>query len=184
MDCWWGVGPPNHLKHVTVWTTNLSRESSHWSFTRIFTWIFHTNFHEIFLNTNFTNITNIFKHTDIIFLKHTDLTDLTDFWAFGSLCDYWLVVWLLTRYDFNDKSKKLSVSHAKHRQSEIRVLKNYSWNSWNSCSKKHLVCLKNIREIREIRVQKKSREKFAWKIRVKNPCEDSRESFVVSPGIS
>ena len=168
----------------------------HESFARIFTWIFHTNLHmdlsresshgsftriftRFFLNTNFTNITNIFKHTDIIFLKHTDLTDLTDFWAFGSLCDYWLVVWLLTRYDFNDKSKKLSVSHAKHRQSEIRVLKNYSWNSWNSCSKKHLVCLKNIREIREIRVQKKSREKFAWKIRVK----DSRESFVVSPGI-
>ena len=44
---------------------------SHEFFTRIF--------HEIFLNTNFTNITNIFKHTDIIFLKHTDLTDLTDF---------------------------------------------------------------------------------------------------------
>ena len=46
---------------------DLSREF----FTRIF--------YEIFLNTNFTNITNIFKHTDIIFLKHTDLTDLTDF---------------------------------------------------------------------------------------------------------
>ena len=146
MDCWWGVGPPNHLKHVTVWTTNLSHESSHGSFTRIF----HANlsrefftriFYEIFLNTNFTNITNIFKHTDIIFLKHTDLTDLTDFWAFGSLCDYWLVVWLLTRYDFNDKSKKLSVSHAKHRQireiCEIRVLKNYSWNSLSMLKSKY-----------------------------------------------
>ena len=33
-------------------------------------------FTRFFLNTNFTNNTNIFKHTDIIFLKHTDLTDL------------------------------------------------------------------------------------------------------------
>ena len=50
-----------------------------------FTWIFHANLHmdlsrefftRFFLNTNFTNLTNIFKHTDIIFLKHTDLTDL------------------------------------------------------------------------------------------------------------
>ena len=35
----------------------------------------------------------------------------------------------MTRYDFNDKSKKLSVSHAKHWQireiREIRVLKKY-----------------------------------------------------------
>ena len=38
----------------------------------------HEFFTRFFLNTNFTNITNIFKHTDIIFLKHTDLTDLTD----------------------------------------------------------------------------------------------------------
>ena len=45
---------------------------------------------------------------------------------------------------------------------------------------KNLVCLRIIRLIREIRVQKK----FAWKIRVKDPCEDSRERFVVSPGIS
>ena len=51
-------------------------------------------FTRFFLNTNFTNITNIFKHTDIIFLKHTDLTDLTDFEPsaryviIDSLCDY------------------------------------------------------------------------------------------------
>ena len=41
-------------------------------------------------------------------------------------CGYWLVVvigllWLLARYVLNDKSKKISVSHAKHWQSEIRV---------------------------------------------------------------
>ena len=45
---------------------------------------------------------------------------------------YWLIVvigslWLLTRYVLNDKSKKMSVSHAKHWQireiCEIRVLK-------------------------------------------------------------
>ena len=55
-------------------------------------------------------------------------------------CGYWLVVvigllWLLARYVLNDKSKKISVSHAKHWQSEIRVHK-------------------NIRVIRKIRVQK------------------------------
>ena len=47
-------------------------------------------------------------------------------------CGYWLVVvigllWLLTCYVLNDKSKKISVSHAKHWQireiCEIRVLK-------------------------------------------------------------
>ena len=54
---------------------------------------------------------------------------------------YWLVVviglvWLLTCYVLNDKSKKISVSHAKHWQiREIRVLK-------------------NIRVIRVIRVKK------------------------------
>ena len=56
-------------------------------------------------------------------------------------CGYWLVMvidslWLLTCCGLNDKSKKISVSHAKHWQ--IRVLK-------------------NIRVIRVIRVQKKSR---------------------------
>ena len=51
-------------------------------------------------------------------------------------------LWLLTCCGLNDKSKKISVSHAKHWQireiCEIRVLK-------------------NIRVIRVIRVQKKSR---------------------------
>ena len=78
---------------------------------------------------NNANNTNIFKHTDIIFLKHTDLTDLTDFEP-SARCERQLIVndsslWLMTRYDFNDKSKKLSVSHAKHWQireiCEIRV---------------------------------------------------------------
>ena len=93
-----------------------------------------------FLNTNNTNNTNV--------ILHTDLTDL-GFLAFGSLwmttrwvidllwlltcCGYWLVVvidslWLLTCCGLNDKSKKISVSHAKHWQireiCEIRVLKN------------------------------------------------------------
>ena len=40
---------------------------------------------------------------------------------------------------------------------------------------KNLVCLRIIRLIREIRVQKNIRVK----IRVKDPCEDSRERFVV-----
>ena len=83
------------------------------------------------------------------FFKHTDLTDLTDFepsarcerqlvvvidslWLLAR-CGYWLVVvidllWLLACYVLNDKSKKMSVSHAKHWQireiCEIRVLKN------------------------------------------------------------
>ena len=52
------------------------------------------------------------------------------------------LLWLLACYVLNDKSKKMSVSHAKHWQireiCEIRVLK-------------------NIRVIRVIRVQKKSR---------------------------
>ena len=56
----------------------------HESFTRIF----HAN---IFLNTNLTNNTNIFKHTDIIFLKHTDLTDLTDFEP-SARCERQLIV--------------------------------------------------------------------------------------------
>ena len=45
---------------------------------------------------------------------------MTTRWVIDSL-------WLLTRYDLNDKSKKISVSHAKHWQireiCEIRVLK-------------------------------------------------------------
>ena len=53
------------------------------------------------------------------------------------------LLWLLTCYVLNDKSKKISVSHAKHWQireiCEIRVRN------------------KNIRVIRKIRVQKKSR---------------------------
>ena len=70
------------------------------------------------LNTNLTNNTNFVWHTDLIFFKHTDLTDLTDFepsarcerqlvvvidslWLLAR-CGYWLVVvvgslWLLTR---------------------------------------------------------------------------------------
>ena len=66
------------------------------------------------------------------FFKHTDLTDLTDFEP-SARCERQLVVvidslWLLACYVLNDKSKKMSVSHAKHWQireiCEIRVLKN------------------------------------------------------------
>ena len=64
-----------------------------------------------FLNTNRTNDTN--------FLLHTDLTDHTDFLAYGLLLlwDSWIC---------NITQKMTSVSHAKHRQireiCEIRVL--------------------------------------------------------------
>ena len=137
---------------------------------RITRMFFCTLEHEIFLNTNNSNNTNIFLHTwtriffctrisrislfalDVctrilritrIFFLHTDLTDLTDFepsarcewqlvvvidslWLLAC-CGYWLVVvigslWLLACYVLNDKSKKMSVSHAKHWQiREIRV---------------------------------------------------------------
>ena len=131
------------------------------------------------LNTNLTNNTNFIWHTDIIFFAHGSHSH--GFWAFGSLwmttcCGYWLVVvidllWLLTRYGYwlimiidslwllacyvlNDKSKKMSVSHAKHWQireiCEIRVQnKNIRairsscertaankdpWDSWDPCA--------------------------------------------------
>ena len=110
---------------------------------------------DFFLNTNFTNKTNVFWHTDL-----TDLTDLEpsarcewqlvvvvdSLWLL-TRCGYWLVVvidslwllthcgcwlivvigllWLLTCYVLNDKSKKISVSHAKHWQ--IR--------EWDPCAK-------------------------------------------------
>ena len=125
------------------------------------------------LNTNLTNNTNFIWHTDIIFFAHGS-HESHGFWAFGSLwmttrwvidslwllayCGYWLVVvigslWLLTCYVLNDKSKKMSVSHAKHWQireiCEIRVLKNIRairsscertaankdpWDSWDPCA--------------------------------------------------
>ena len=148
---------------------------------RITRMFFCTLEHEIFLNTNNSNNTNIFWHTDlthgffaldvwtrilritriifgtrISFFLHTDLISRifslrlvvndNSLWLL-TRCGYWLVVvidslWLLTRYGYwlivvidllwllacyvlNDKSKKISVSHAKHWQiREIRVLKN------------------------------------------------------------
>ena len=146
-------------------------------------WCLNTRF---FLNTNFTNKTNVFWHTDL-----TDLTDLEPSarceWqlvtVIGSLwlltrcgywlvvvidslwllarcgywlivvigllwlltrCGYWLVVvidslWLLTCYVLNDKSKKISVSHAKHWQireiCEIRVRNKYIRAIRSSCER-------------------------------------------------
>ena len=148
---------------------------------RITRMFFCTLEHEIFLNTNNSNNTNIFWHTDlthgffaldvwtrilritrilfgtrISFFLHTDLISRifslrlvvndNSLWLL-TRCGYWLVVvidslWLLTRYGYwlivvidllwllacyvlNDKSKKISVSHAKHWQireiCEIRV---------------------------------------------------------------
>ena len=129
-------------------------------------WCLNTRF---FLNTNFTNKTNVFWHTDL-----TDLTDLEPSarceWqlvtVIGSLwmtarcgcwlvvvidslwllacCGYWLIVvigllWLLTCYVLNDKSKKISVSHAKHWQireiCEIRVRNKYIRAIRSSCER-------------------------------------------------
>ena len=59
-------------------------------------------------------------------------------------CGYWLVVvidllWLLTCYVLNDKSKKISVSHAKHWQireiCEIRVRNKYIRAIRSSCER-------------------------------------------------
>ena len=56
-------------------------------------------------------------------------------------CGYWLVVvigllWLLTCYVLNDKSKKISVSHAKHWQiREIRVRNKYIRAIRSSCER-------------------------------------------------
>ena len=148
-----------------------------------------TKCHSIFfLNTNNSNNTNVFWHTDLTdltdslllmfeheiffehefysrilfgtrlsFFKHTDLTDLTDFepsarceWQLvvvvDSLwllthCGYWLIVvigllWLLTCCVLNDKSKKISVSHAKHWQiREIRVRNKYIRAIRSSCER-------------------------------------------------
>ena len=134
-----------HFEHEIFWTriTRITRMLFCTRISRISRILPTALWTQDFLNTNNTNNTNI--------ILHTDLTDL-GFLAFGSLwmtacCGYWLIVvigllWLLTRYVLNDKSKKMSVSHAKHWQireiCEIRVLK-------------------NIRVIRVIRVQKKSR---------------------------
>ena len=133
-----------------------------------------TKCHSIFfLNTNNSNNTNVFWHTD---LTHgffaLDVWTRDFFWTrilritrilFGTRisrisrilslrlvvndsslwlltrCGYWLIVvigllWFLTCYVLNDKSKKISVSHAKHWQireiREIRVLK-----KWEPCAK-------------------------------------------------
>ena len=61
-------------------------------------------------------------------------------------CGYWLVVvidslWLLTCYVLNDKSKKISVSHAKH------------WQIREICE----IRVPNKIRVIKIRVQKKSR---------------------------
>ena len=120
------------------------------------------------LNTNLTNNTNFIWHTDLIFLSTRIslisrilslrlVVNDSSLWLL-SRCGYWLIViidslWLLTRYDLNDKSKKISVSHAKHWQireiCEIRVLKNIRairsscertaankdpWDSWDPCA--------------------------------------------------
>ena len=96
---------------------------------RITRMFFCTLEHEIFLNTNNSNNTNIFWHTDlthgffaldvwtrilritrilfgtrISFFLHTDLTNLTDFEP-SARCEWQLVVvidslWLLTRYGY------------------------------------------------------------------------------------
>ena len=111
-----------------------------------------TKCHSIFfLNTNNSNNTNVFWHTDL-----TDLTDLEpsarcewqlvvvidSLWLL-TRCGYWLIVvigllWLLTCYVLNDKSKKISVSHAKHwqiRESEIRVRNKYIRAIRSSCER-------------------------------------------------
>ena len=132
------------------------------------------------LNTNLTNNTNIFWHTDLIFfstrisriLSLRLVVNDNSLWLL-TRCGYWLVVvidslWLLTRYGYwlivvidllwllacyvlNDKSKKISVSHAKHwqireirvRNKNIRAIRSSCertavnkdpWDSWDPCA--------------------------------------------------
>ena len=101
-----------------------------------------------FLHTDLTNLTD-FEPSARCEWQLVGLLTRCGYWLIVVIdllwlltcCGYWLVMvidslWLLTCCGLNDKSKKISVSHAKHWQ--IRVLK-------------------NIRVIRVIRVQKKSR---------------------------
>ena len=171
---WWTWWVHEILVHGDLNTRFFSHEIFWTRIARITRMFFCTLEHEIFLNTNNSNNTNIFWHTDLtdrilslrLVVNDNSLWLLTrcGYWlvvVIGLLwllvrCGYWLVMvigllWLLTCYVLNDKSKKISVSHAKHwqireicvRNKNIRAIRSSCertaankdpWDLWDPCA--------------------------------------------------